>query len=195
MVETETNAYMKRFEIGENDLAVSITVKTPQRIARPKPGMESAGYVTEYVGDTFSSKLNGISINTDNAKDYTALCQDLLKEERRGASPKGCETVRYLINHEIAHQLDNILHLSTDPTIIKEYTKHVQMSESEQINNLCTYASKDIHEFIAEAWAESQCSSSPRRVAKLIGDKIASTAQAYINSKKGESDYVREREL
>ena len=69
------------------------------------------------------------------------------------------------------------------------------MSESEQINNLCTYASKDIHEFIAEAWAESQCSSSPRRVAKLIGDKIASTAQAYINSKKGESDYVREREL
>lgn len=195
MVETETNAYMKRFEIGENDLAVSITVKTPQRIARPKPGMESAGYVTEYVGDTFSSKLNGISINTDNAKDYTALCQDLLKEERRGASPKGCETVRYLINHEIAHQLDNVLHLSTDPTIIKEYTKHVQMSESEQISNLCTYASKDIHEFIAEAWAESQCSSSPRSVAKLIGDKVASAAQAYTNAKKGDSDYVRELEL
>lgn len=194
MVETETNAYMKRFEIGENDLAVSITVKTPQRIARPKPGMESAGYVTEYVGDTFSSKLNGISINTDNAKDYTALCQDLLKEERRGASPKGCETVRYLIYHEIAHQLDNILHLSTDPTIIKEYTKHVQMSESEQISNLCTYASKDIHEFIAEAWAESQCSSSPRSVAKLIGDKAASAAQAYTNAKKGDSDYVRELE-
>lgn len=139
--------------------------------------------------------FKGAAIGIGNAKDYTALCQDLLKEERRGASPKGCETVRYLINHEIAHQLDNILHLSTDPTIIKEYTKHVQMSESEQINNLCTYASKDIHEFIAEAWAESQCSSSPRRVAKLIGDKIASTAQAYINSKKGESDYVREREL
>ena len=195
MVETETNAYMKRFEIGENDLAVSITVKTPQRIARPKPGMESAGSVTEYVGDTFSSKLNGISINTDNAKDYTALCQDLLKEERRGASPKGCETVRYLINHEIAHQLDNVLHLSTDPTIIKEYIKHVQMSESEQISNLCTYASKDIHEFIAEAWAESQCSSSPRSVAKLIGDKVASAAQAYTNAKKGDSDYVRELEL
>ncbi len=195
MVETETNAYMKQFEIEKNDLAVSITVKTPQKIARPKPGMESAGYVTQYVGDTFSSKLNGISINTDNAKDYTALCQVLLKEEQRGASPKGCETVRYLINHEIAHQLDNVLHLSTDPTIIKEYTKHVQMSESEQISNLCTYASKDIHEFIAEAWAESQCSSSPRRVAKLIGDKVASAAKAYANAKKGDSDYVRKLEL
>ena len=194
IVQTETNAYMKQFEIGENDLAVSITVKTPQRIVRPKPGMESAGYITEYVGDTFSSRLNGISINTDNAKDYTVLCQDLLKEEQRGASPKGCVTVRYLINHEIAHQLDNVLNLSEDPIIIREYVKHIQMSESEQISNLCTYASKDIHEFIAEAWAESQSSSSPRSVAKLIGDKVESAAKAYINAKKGVDDYVRELE-
>lgn len=195
MVETETNAYMKKFEIEKNDLAVSITVKTPQKIARPKPGMETAGYVTEYVGDTFSSKLNGISINTDNAKDYMKLCQDLSAEERRGASPKGCDSVRYLINHEIAHQLDNCLQLSDDPEIIKEYIHHIQLSGVEQIENVCTYASTNIHEFIAEAWAESQCSSSPRRVARLINEKVTIAATAYINSRKGDDDYVRELEL
>lgn len=195
MVKAETSAYMKKFEIEENDLAVSITVKSPQKISRPKPGMETAGYVTEYVGDTFSSKLNGISINTDNAKDYTKLYQDLLTQERRGASPKGCDSVNYLINHEIAHQLDSCLQLYNDPEIIKEYINHIQLSGIEQIANVCTYASMDIHEFIAEAWAESQCSSTPRRVARLIGEKVSLAATAYMNAKKGDDDYVREIEL
>lgn len=194
MVKAEISTYMKKFEIEKNDLAVSISVKTPQKVARPKPGMEMAGYITEYVGDTFSSKLNGISINTDNAKDYTKLCQDLLEEEHRGASPKGCASVKYLINHEIAHQLDNCLQLYNDPEIIKEFINHIQLSRDEQIANVCTYASTDIHEFIAEAWAESQCSPSPRRVARLIGEKVSVAAITYMNAKKGADDYVRERE-
>lgn len=195
MVKSETSAYMKKFEIKENDLAVSITIKTPQKITRPKLGMETSGYVTEYVGDMFSSKLNGISINTDNARDYTKLCESLSVEEQRGASPKGCNSINYLINHEIGHHLDSYLHLYNDPDIIKEYINHIQLSGSEQIANVCTYASKNIHEFIAEAWAESQCSESPRRVAKLIGEKVSKAALKYMNTKKGDDQYVREREL
>lgn len=196
-VKAETTAYikMKNFEIKENDLAVTIAVKTPKKIARPKPGMETAGYITEYVGDTFSSKLNGISINIDNAQNYTQLYQDLVAEERRGASPKGCNSVNYLICHEIAHQLDSCLQIYADPDIIKEYIHHIHLSGIEQISNVCTYASTDIHEFIAEAWAESQCSASPRKVAKLIGEKVSLAANIYMKEKKGEDDYAREREL
>lgn len=193
-VEMQTNAYMERFKIDKDDLAVSISVKTPAKIERPKSGFETAGYVTEYVGDTFSSKLNGISINTDNAKSYNALCAQLKAEEQRGASPKGCNTVQYLVYHEIAHQLDSVLQLSEDPEIVKEYINHANLSVDAQQTNLCTYASKNIHEFIAEAWAESQCSTSPRRVAVLIGEKITAAANTYISAKKGADDYVREQE-
>lgn len=194
-VKLQTEAYMSQFNIEDNDLAVSISVKAPQKIARPKPGMETAGYVTEYVGDTYSSKLNGISINAENAKDYSALRHDLEKEEARGASPKGCKSVNYLINHEIAHQLDHFLNLSSDPDIIREYKNHIGLTEEEQIANVCTYASTDIHEFIAEAWAESQCSSTPRAVAQLIGEKVSLAAAVYMKSKKGDDEYVREREI
>lgn len=194
MVKEETNAYIKEFEIGENDLAVSITVKPPKKIAKPDRGKETAGYVTEYVGDTFSSKLSGISINTDNAKNYSKLCHALLAEEQSGASPKGCYSVNYLVNHEIGHQLDNCLHLYKDPDIIEEYKKHIQLPDAEQVENLCTYASTDIHEFIAEAWAESQCSSSPRGVAKMIDKKVSISATALMKAKNGGNDYARERE-
>lgn len=193
-VEIQTNAYMERFKIDKDDLAVSISIKKPAKIDRPKSGFETAGYVTEYVGDTFSSKLNGISINTDNAKSHSALCEQLKIEEQRGSSPKGCNTVQYLVYHEIAHQLDSVLQLSKDPEIIKEYINHANLSTDLQKNNLCTYASKNIHEFIAEAWAESQCSTTPRRVAVLIRDKISAAATEYVNAKKGADDYVREHE-
>lgn len=193
-VRGEANSYLKGFEIQENDLAVSITVKKPPKIMKPKPGMETAGFVTEYVGNTFSSKLSGISINTDNAKDYSKLCHYLLAEEQSGSSPKGCYSVDYLVNHEIGHQLDNCLNLHEDPDIVNEFKNHIHLSDAEQIENLCTYASTDIHEFIAEAWAESQCSSSPRRVAQLIGKKVSISAIAYMNAKKGGNDYVRELE-
>ena len=100
-----------------------------------------------------------------------------------------------MINHEIAHQLDCFLNLSSDPDIIREYKKHIKLTEKEQIANVCTYASTDIHEFIAEAWAESQCSSSPRTVAKLIGEKVSHASVTYMKTKKGDDDYVREREI
>lgn len=194
-VKLQTDAYMRQFTIEDNDLAISISVKAPQKIAKPKQGLEMAGYVTKYIGDTYSSKFNGISINAKNASDYLALCKDLENEEASGASPKGCNSVNYLINHEIAHQLDSFLNLSSDADIIREYKKHVMMSEEDQVANVCTYASTDIHEFIAEAWAESQCSSTPRKIAKLIGEKVSIASITYMKAKKGDDDYVRELEL
>ena len=194
-VKLQTDAYMRQFTIEDNDLAVSISVKAPQKIAKPKQGLETAGYVTKYIGDTYSSKFNGISINAENASDYLSLCKDLENEEARGASPKGCNSVNYLINHEIAHQLDSFLNLSSDADIIREYKKHVMMSEEDQVANVCTYASTDIHEFIAEAWAESQCSSTPREIAKLIDEKVSIASITYMRAKKGDDDYVRELEL
>lgn len=194
MVNDATEAYMKKFAIKENDLAVAITVKRPEKITKPKPGMEIAGGITEYVGDTFASKLSGIGLNEVSAVDYAALCRKLEAEEQKGASPKGCTTVKYLIYHEIAHVLDDKLKISEDPDVIREYLIHKQMSESEQADNVCTYAGKNIYEFIAEAWAESQSSPVPGKVAQLINEKINVAANAYMKAKKGDEDYVRELE-
>lgn len=192
--EMETIEYMKKFEIKPGDLAVSISVKKPDKIKRPKPGLERGGNITMYLGDTLSSGFNGITMNLDQAENYETLMDTLRKEEMNGASPRGCNSVRYLALHEIAHQLDEILQLSLDSEIVAEYERYKKQSEKDQIRELGTYAATDIKEFVAEAWAESQCSASPRRIAEMIAWKVDTAAKKYADSKKEDESYVRERE-
>lgn len=74
--------------------------------------MEYSGIITEYIGDVIASEFNGICINEQKAKNYNQLCQELIEQEQRGASPRGCDTIQYLTMHEIAHHLDKILQIS-----------------------------------------------------------------------------------
>lgn len=190
----EAKFYIKEnFEVQNNDFAFSNISSVAKKIKKPKSGMEYAGYITEYIGDTIAVEFNGININEQVAKNYNKLRQELIEQEQCGASPKGCDTIRYLVMHEIAHHLDKILQISKDNTITNKYNEFRKMSLEGKIDNLCLYAEKDIGEFIAEAWAESQCSSAPRDIAKLVEEKMKLAIKMYLRKKK--DDDVRQREL
>ena len=111
--------------------------------------------------------VQGISINEKWATQPDKLKQSLLSSLFSGFHPINCETIKSIVDHELGHQLDALLDLSSDKGII-DIRKATQDIEKE----LSGYAKTNIAEFIAEAWAEYRNNPNPRPVAKQVGDLI-----------------------
>ena len=85
-----------------------------------------------------------------------------------------CDTIRYVLDHEIGHQLDYMLGISEQTNIQKLFNS---MDKNTITNELSEYAwnntnEKVYAEFIAEGWAEYCNNPKPRKVAKEIGQTI-----------------------
>lgn len=111
--------------------------------------------------------VQGISINEKWATQPDKLQQSLLSSLFSGFHPINCETIKSIVDHELGHQLDALLDLSSDKGIIdiRKATQDIKQELSE-------YAKTNIAEFIAEAWAEYRNNPNPRPVAKQVGDLI-----------------------
>ncbi|MBO1680376.1 hypothetical protein [Bittarella massiliensis (ex Durand et al. 2017)] len=88
--------------------------------------------------------------------------------------PVGCDTVRSVLDHEVGHQIDDLLLISGRPEIIELFSS---MEGPEITEALSEYAWKNgsrapIREFVAEGWVEYCNNSTPRPVAKKIGEFI-----------------------
>ena len=86
-----------------------------------------------------------------------------------GFHPKGSQGLRSTADHELAHQLDDLFGLSSNPVVRSLYQRHSERWKREAAS---AYATKNIQEFIAEAWAEFKNTSNPRPIAKEIGNLI-----------------------
>jgi SPP1 gp7 family putative phage head morphogenesis protein len=128
-----------------------------------KPKVEG----TAWAHSMDAPEVSGIAVNVKFAKDPAAFNRDLVAMVQNGYHPPGCDTIKSVVDHELAHQLDDLLGLSKDPEIDALYT---QLRDTDKIGNeVSRYAAKDIHEFIAEAWAEFRNSASPRTAAATVG--------------------------
>lgn len=193
--EKKARKYMKILDVEDDDYAVSIKIRPPEEKDKWfKKGKEFSYEVTQFVVKRIGVQYNGIGINEDRAKSYDEFTRGLSWMERTGQSPRRGNSIRYLIDHEIAHQIDSLLSLSKDPMIREEYLKFKEMGWDEQVSSLCSYAGKNIHEFIAEAWAESRNNPNPGTIASRIGMHIENKLKHYSGSKVGD-DYVQERTL
>ncbi|MBC3516025.1 minor capsid protein [Neobittarella massiliensis] len=102
------------------------------------------------------------------------LVQELRYCVKMKFHPEGCETIRSVLDHEIAHQIDDLIMISGRPEVIDLFQslKGPKMTEA-----LSEYAWKNsnkdpVREFVAEAWAEYCNNPTPRPVAKRIGEII-----------------------
>ena len=124
--------------------------------------------VAIYVG-TSQYSLSGIIINGKSMNQ-----QDILKHiefgERLGYSPRGCNTIKSVIEHEIGHVLDQMLGINS----CFEFQQILsQCSVSYLRKNLSKYCvmnnTIDAREVIAEAYSEYCNNPHPRELARAIG--------------------------
>lgn len=118
--------------------------------------------------------LTGVTVNKAWGSKLIKLKEALKRDVEIKFHPVGCESIKSVIDHEIGHQLDDLLNISMEGNIQKLYNKY---SKEELTEKLSRYSwdnnnSKKIREFVAEGWAEFNNNPEPREVAKEIGETI-----------------------
>lgn len=103
--------------------------------------------------------------------------------------PIGGDSIKSIADHEIGHQLDNLLNLKAHPDVARlrreaygakpGQTEYGGIpvgpdSKSNMTNNVSAYANTNAAEFIAEAWSEYRNNPTPRPIAQQLGDLIRS---------------------
>lgn len=125
-----------------------------------------------YAQSSRTSIVRGVTISDKWQGQY--LIDNLKQDVLHKFHPVGCDTVRSILDHEIGHQLDDLLGISTSPEIKKMYHS---MIPSEMTDKLSTYSWRNSNpikerEFVAEAWSEYMNNPEPRETAKKVGEFI-----------------------
>lgn len=116
--------------------------------------------------------LSGIIINGKSFNQQDII-NELRNGEKTGFSPKGCNSVKSVIDHEIGHMLDQLLNINTAyqfKKLIRKYDlKYIDenLSHYSVLNNEINEA-----EVIAEAYSEYCNNPNPRDIAKTVGELI-----------------------
>lgn len=118
--------------------------------------------------------FRGISVNRDWGRDAGSFTAALKRDVEARFHPVGCGTIRSVLDHEIGHQLDDLLGIRELPAIQKLFRG---LSHDELTAGLSRYAwnnrsAEPIREMIAEAWAEYCNNPHPRPIAAQIGKAI-----------------------
>ena len=118
--------------------------------------------------------FRGVTINKSYGKNSVDLIELLKECVHYKYYPVKCDTIRYVLDHEVGHQLDAMLAISQQKNIQELFHS---MNHETMTNALSQYAwdnpnNKIYAEFIAEGWAEYCNNPKPRKVAKEIGQTI-----------------------
>lgn len=192
-IQYQVNDYISRkFGISDDILAISVSFDAQKDFDVSKEKILQSGNVTEAVGDnTVSKSFNGILLNATDRSSLQELKVKLIQEEADGYSPKECNTFKYLAIHELVHQADHILKVSSDPEIKEYYNEFSDYDIEKKKELLCLYGADNIKDFVAEAYAEAICSAHPRKIALYIKQKFDTAAANYRNTN---DEYVQEKE-
>jgi SPP1 gp7 family putative phage head morphogenesis protein len=133
-----------------------------------------------YAQSTDDKTVGGISFNSKLGKSAKGIKELLGRDVQSGFHPPGCDTVKSVVDHEMAHEIDKLLGLTkgraiSDPAlraIIAQYTPE------QVVDGLSRYAKTNASEVIAEAWAEYKNNPQPREIATKIGQYIQSKRTA-----------------
>lgn len=169
-----TDVYVKKYP------DVSLEVLQPYIDKSVAKQMKALSVSHNTLAQSFSSSVDeykpfsGISVNRDAGKDSATFIERLKSNVRSKFHPEGCDTIRSVLDHEIGHQLDDLLGIGNLQNIQNLFTKH---NLRELTDGLSEYAWNNknpnkFSEMIAEGWAEYCNNPNPREIAKKIGETI-----------------------
>lgn len=116
----------------------------------------------------------GVTVNRDFGKNADDFAKALMNDVNIKFHPAGCDTIRSVLDHEIGHQLDDILGISGVPEVQRLFDVRTKQQITDDLSR---YAwdngnKKRYSEMIAEAWAEYCNNPEPREIAKAVGEAI-----------------------
>ena len=149
------------------------------KLARKRAGKTKADWFAYSVNDPYTS---GISVNSKWAKDPAKFKASLESCVESGFHPVGCDSIRSVVDHEMAHQLDNLLEIGRSREF-RELMQGFFADGGSLKNDLSRYALDSPAETIAEAWAEYLNNDAPRELAQKIGKLIESKYAAEFGGK------------
>lgn len=119
-------------------------------------------------------QFKGVTVNKVFGKDSEIFKEALLNNVESKFHPVGCETIRSVLDHEIGHQLDDLLNISSIDEVKELYDSRTKMEITEQLSEYSWNNSNSdrYSEFIAEAWSEYCNNAKPRFIAKTVGEII-----------------------
>jgi hypothetical protein len=113
----------------------------------------------------------GIAVNEKWGKAIGDFHDSLKRNVRSSFHPIGCDTVKSVVDHELGHQLDDLLSLDSLDSIHTIYKEALALGITQEVSG---YAGSNIKEFIAECWAEALNNERPRRFASEVAKIIRS---------------------
>jgi len=132
---------------------------------------------TEFEVLAFSvSEKGAVGVSLNKARFSTGAISKTMKsiidDVQNKWHPEGCDTIKSTVDHEMGHQIDNLISARQDNKIIKLFNYH--QAKGTMKNMLSEYAGKDndIEEFIAESWSEYQNNPKPREVARTVAERM-----------------------
>ena len=120
---------------------------------------------TGFGGNEVNQAYRGIFVNDVFGKDLDYFKQELAKDLKNKYHPVGCDTVKSVFDHEIAHQIDRAVGLKTNTEMRELYNS---LTKAEIKDELSQYANDSIAEFIAEGYAEYLNNPEPREISRKI---------------------------
>ena len=133
-----------------------------------------------YAQSCKTGKIKGVTISNrwQGKKFLDSIKEDVVFKFH----PQGCDTIRSILDHEIGHQIDDMLDLWDNVEIAKLYRS---LTPGEMTNNLSRYAWDNSNpikerEFVAEAWSEYVNNPEPREIARKVGKIIEEEYRKFI---------------
>jgi len=153
-------------KLKDNGISEDIAQQYAERMIKPLKMKGNA-----FAHSWKQAQVSGIAVNEKWGKTPVDFNEALALSVRSSFHPIGCDTIKSVVDHELGHQLDDLLGLDAMDEVRTLYKEALRAGIKEEVSG---YAGKNIKEFIAECWAEALNNETPRKYAKEVSAIIRS---------------------